>query len=174
MPLLNFQAPDGDSIPVTMRCRTKFAVVGLSTPQNNASMYVPTLSAFTALQQTMEHIDMSGNHLTGSIPPDLYLPQLQHLNLQNNQVTGSLPASMFGATTLKLVALEGNRFTGSIPELDNLTELHIFSVSYNQLTGTLPMGWQSLPQLTRFAASGNRLTGSISVESQLGEEGGWL
>ena len=173
MALLNFPSPHGDSVHVTMQCQTEFAVVGLSIPQNNVSIYVPTLSALTALQQTMEHIDMSGNHLRGSIPPELYLPQLQHLNLQSNQITGSLPASLFGATMMKLVALEGNRFTGSIPDLDNLTELHIFSASYNQLTGTLPMGWQSLPQLTRFAASGNRLTGSISMEPQLREEG-WL
>ena len=148
-------------------------MIGLAAPQNNMSIYVPHLSALTALQQTMEYLDMSGNHIAGSIPADLFLPKLQHWNMQNNQVTGSLPASLFGTTTLKLMVLDGNRFTGSIPALDNLTELNVFSVSYNQLTGMLPMGWQSLPQLTRFAASGNMLTGSISMEPQLGEGGEW-
>ena len=167
----NLLQPDGGTIPVTAQCWTLHGVTGLRAPQNNASINVTQLSALTALQQTLEYIDMSGNHLTGSIPPDLYLPQLQHLNLQHNQITGSLPASLFGATSLKLVALEGNRFTGSIPDLDNLTELHVFSVSYNQLSGTLPQGWQTLPQLTMFAASGNQLSGTIPLEPHLGEEG---
>ncbi len=164
--------PGGGTIPVTADCWTPNATVSLRLPQNNVSINVTQLSALTALQQTLEFIDMSGNQLTGSIPPDLYLPQLEHLNLQHNQITGSLPASLFGVTSLRLVALEGNRFTGSIPDLDNLTELNVFSVSYNQLTGTLPQGWQLLPQLTMFAASANQLSGTIPLEAHLGEEGG--
>lgn len=170
--VFNIPQPGGGTIPVTAHCWTPNATVSLRLPQNNVSINVTQLSALTALQQTLEFIDMSGNQLTGSIPPDLYLPQLEHLNLQHNQITGSLPASLFGVTSLRLVALEGNRFTGSIPDLDNLTELNVFSVSYNQLTGTLPQGWQLLPQLTMFAASANQLSGTIPLEAHLGEEGG--
>ena len=170
--VFNIPQPDGGTVPVTAECYTPNATVAIRTPQNNAYINVTQLYLLTALQQTLEYIDMSGNHLTGSIRPDLYLPNLQHLNLQHNQITGSLPASLFGAASLKLVALEGNRFSGSIPSLDNLTELNVFSVSYNQLTGALPQGWQLLPQLTMFAASGNQISGTIPLEAHLGEEGG--
>ena len=43
----------------------------------------------------MERLDLSSNHLSGAIPPQLNgLERLKHLNLSSNQLSGPLPRSL--------------------------------------------------------------------------------
>ena len=73
-------------------------------------------------------LDLSSDHLSGSIPPELSkLANLQYLILASNQLSGSIPPQL------------GN--------LANLTGLHLF---YNQLRGPLPQSLTNLHTLTYF------------------------
>ncbi|MYD18570.1 MAG: hypothetical protein F4X05_02855, partial [Rhodothermaceae bacterium] len=88
----------------------------------------------------LNSIDLSHNHLTGSIPPELgNLTELQSLRLSDNQLTGSIPSEFGKLTELWLLHLRRNQLTGSIPpELGNLTGLGSLNLDYNRLTGSIP------------------------------------
>lgn len=61
-------------------------------------------------------IDLSGNQLTGTLPPRLgALIHLQTLDLSDNELVGSIPPDLGNLTSLSTLYLAGNRLTGCIP-----------------------------------------------------------
>jgi hypothetical protein len=82
-------------------------------------------------------INLSGNNLVGTIPPELGrsgLPdQLQELYLDGNQLGGSIPAEL-GNLPLYSMWLAGNQLVGIVPsELCDLNLLDGWSTRYNRL-----------------------------------------
>lgn len=70
-------------------------------------------------------MDLSHNHLSGSIPKWITgtnFPNLLVLMLSNNQFQGSIPLSLVGNfTSLQILGLANNHISGSIPtHLDHL------------------------------------------------------
>ncbi|MCL7045959.1 hypothetical protein MKW94_010638 [Papaver nudicaule] len=97
-------------------------------------------------------IDLSYNMFVGRIDNigDLGgMDLLNTLDLSNNHLSGSIPKSLAKLNrSLNNLKLEKNRFTGSIPSgVINLLSLVEFDVSYNKLTGKIP------PHTTPFPAS---------------------
>ena len=92
-----------------------------------------------SIENTTE-LDLGGQGLTGSIPPEIgSLTNLRHLYLYNNQLTGSIPSEIGKLTNLTHLYLDNNQLTGSIPsEIGNLTNLTELMLSGNQLTGIIP------------------------------------
>ena len=86
-------------------------------------------------------LNLGGNQLTGSIPPEIgNLTNLTKLYLFNNDLTGSIPSEIGNLTNLTVMSFYNNEFSGSIPSeignLTNLTKLYLFN---NQLTGEIPV-----------------------------------
>jgi len=112
-------------------------------------------------------LDLSGNELTGSIPPEIgNLTNLTRLYLNNNQLTGSIPPEIGNLTNLTGLILFNNQLTGEIPsEIGNLTNLTQLYLNSNQLTGSIPPEIGNLTNLTTYLSlSSNQLTGSIPPE----------
>ena len=123
-------------------------------------------------------LDLSGNNLTGSIPPELGdLTSLSMLNLgqywddgkdnfSSNKLAGPIPSELGDLTNLRVLDLAGNNLTGTIPlelaSLSNLEELHLHNG--NSLTGSIPPGLGNLVNLESLGLSHNRLTGTIPPE----------
>ena len=124
------------------------------------------------LKETLQHLDLGGNNLTGDIPPEIWgLTELRTLRLHANNninggtgLTGTIPAEVKNLTKLNQLQLHGNAFSGPIPtEIAQLSELTSLTLYGNGFTGTIPPGLGRLP-LTLLHLNSNQLTGSIPSE----------
>ena len=111
-------------------------------------------------------LNLRGNQLTGSIPPELGdLVKLTWVDLWDNQLTGSIPVELGKLSSLSELYLGGSQLTGSIPtELGNLTNLTVLGLDGTQLTGPIPPELGNLARLTRLDLPNNQLTGTIPTE----------
>ncbi|GKU93439.1 hypothetical protein SLEP1_g7034 [Rubroshorea leprosula] len=88
----------------------------------------------------MSGIDLSCNHLTGRIPPEIgYLNEIHALNLSHNKLTGPIPSTFSNLKQIESLDLSHNNLNGRIPpQLTELNTLAVFSVAYNNLSGPTP------------------------------------
>ena len=105
------------------------------------------------------NVNLSANHLTGSLPSISALTALQTFQVGNNELVGSLP-ELSALSSLRTFAASANHLGGSIPSLDGLAALEAFLVGDNQLTGSMP-SLDGLTALRAFDARANQLSGSI-------------
>ena len=112
-------------------------------------------------------LDLPGNDLTGSIPPELGgLANLEWLVLRENSLTGPIPPGIGSLDSLEVLDLDNNALTGLIPpELGNidLLRLRIIGLDNNALTGPIPLELGNLANGALRLAN-NALTGPIPPE----------
>ncbi|XP_057433498.1 receptor-like protein 51 [Lotus japonicus] len=113
------------------------------------------------VHSNLTHIDFSGNHLKGSIPPSItMLDSLQSLILSSNALTGEIPASIGDLISLKNLSLASNSFSGSIPDsISAVPGLVHLDLSSNQLNGTIPSFISHMKSLKYLNLANNNLRG---------------
>ena len=145
---------------------------------------------------TLTHLDLEYNNVTGTIPEELCnLTQLEYLSLKFNLLQGEIPDCFDQLEKLKYLNLRDNSLTGTLPlspdfcKLDNMqvivvdrnyltgpipdcfarwTNLHMLSLADNAFTGTLPADLPQLVNLSELYLDGNELEGDpIAVINQL-------
>ena len=111
-------------------------------------------------------LDVSGNGLLGSIPPELgNLGELSDLDLGNNSLGGVIPPELGKLAKLESLVLWDNRLEGTIPsELGKLPELRGLWLGLNHLEGAIPPELGNLTELTVLWLDRNRLEGAIPSE----------
>ncbi|KAI3456223.1 hypothetical protein Pfo_012886 [Paulownia fortunei] len=141
-----------------------------------------------ALCQSLEHLDLAQNYLTGALPARLAdLPNLKYLDLTGNNFSGiipdsfgtfqklevlslvenllegTIPAFLGNVSTLKQLNLSYNPFSpGRIPpELGNLTILEVLWLTETNLVGEIPDSLGRLGRLTDLDLAYNSLSGPI-------------
>jgi hypothetical protein len=106
------------------------------------------------------------NYFTSSIPLSLAAVPLEHLNVSDNGLTGSLP-NEFGAAwaaTIDLIDVDDNRLQGTLPaSYSQWKTINTFSVARNQLEGTLPEAYSRWGKnISMFDVEGNfKLNGTL-------------
>ncbi|XP_062079862.1 receptor-like protein EIX1 [Humulus lupulus] len=85
-------------------------------------------------------LDLSNNHLLGSIPDCwFHLQHLQVLNLHNNRLSGVIPNSISSLHELETLHLRNNSLSGTLPStLKNCNQLTFLDVGENKMEGTIP------------------------------------
>ena len=78
---------------------------------------VGTLPSEIGLLERLEHIDLSGNRLSGSIDPNTFIHKhnLKTFIIGNNEMSGEIPKELFMMPQIKEIHMADNRFVGSFP-----------------------------------------------------------
>ncbi|XP_011096273.1 protein STRUBBELIG-RECEPTOR FAMILY 1 [Sesamum indicum] len=112
-------------------------------------------------------IDLSNNHIGGSIPTDLPTT-LRSFFLSDNQFTGRIPDTLSSLGQLTDLSLNNNQLTGPIPDaFEPLKDLINMDLSGNSLTSQLPSSMGNLSSLTTLHLQNNTLTGLLDVLQDL-------
>ncbi|XP_057505662.1 protein STRUBBELIG-RECEPTOR FAMILY 3-like [Actinidia eriantha] len=121
------------------------------------------LGSFSSLNK----IDLSNNHIRGSIPSNFPVT-MQNIFLSDNQFSGSIPSSFSTLTQLSAMSLNKNQLTGEIPDaFQVLLGLINLDLSSNNLSGRLPTSMENLSSLTTLHLQNNKLSGTLNALQDL-------
>ncbi|EPS72702.1 hypothetical protein M569_02055, partial [Genlisea aurea] len=110
----------------------------------------------------LQHLDLSRNYLSGSIPRQWAKMSLVDMSFMGNRLSGPFPTALTRVTTLVNLSLEGNQFSGLIPsEIGRLVNLQKLVLSSNFFTGKLPEGLANLTSIRDLRFSDNNFTGKV-------------
>ena len=117
-------------------------------------------------QGRVSSLILSGNALTGAIPPELGdLSNLTRLDLNSNALTGAIPPELGGLSNLESLWLSSNDLSGEIPpELGGLSNLVVLYLRDNALSGEIPLELGGLSNLESLYLRDNALSGEIPPE----------
>ncbi|GLU23060.1 hypothetical protein SLE2022_390920 [Rubroshorea leprosula] len=111
-------------------------------------------------------LDLSNNHIGGSIPSNLP-PTLRNFSLSGNQFSGSIPDLSMLSQLLDL-SLNDNHLSDGIPDsFQQLTSLIKLDLSENNLSGQLPPSFGNMTSLTVLRLQNNKLSGKLDVLQDL-------
>ncbi|KAK2989948.1 LOW QUALITY PROTEIN: hypothetical protein RJ640_019346 [Escallonia rubra] len=115
------------------------------------------------VMQTLRILDLSGNHLTGSIPSSVGKAEpLEYLSLSNNQLTGKIHDDWGSFQDLDTIDVSHNHFSGEIPiSIFSLPWLSHLNVASNNLSGQLSLSLKNYTKLVLLDLALNRFTGNI-------------
>ena len=146
---------DGSILPKSRQLHSHRRIQNATTnddfSNNNATYAIsPTFPPSLGKLTSLRFINLSHNHLQGSIPQNvLSLPNLEILDVQGNDLEGTFPH--FVSDALRVLDLSKNRFHGHLDEdlfghpkigkntAPYLISLVKFDVSHNGLNGTIPL-----------------------------------
>ncbi|XP_059623161.1 protein STRUBBELIG-RECEPTOR FAMILY 3-like [Cornus florida] len=112
-------------------------------------------------------IDLSNNHIAGSVPSNLPVT-IRSFFLSDNQFTGSIPAMLSSLGQLSDLSLNDNHLSGELPDaFQQLTGLTNLDLSGNNLSGQLPPSMENLSSLYLLHLQNNQFVGTLDVLQDL-------
>ncbi|KAF8041870.1 hypothetical protein BT93_A0461 [Corymbia citriodora subsp. variegata] len=107
-------------------------------------------------------LDLSHNHLNGTIPYCLMMASLKVLNLRDNWLSGVIPQNTQTTCHLETLDISENLLWGQIPlSLANCMTLEIVNIGDNQIDGTFPCHFMAISSLRVLILRSNKLHGEI-------------
>ena len=146
------------SVPTTL---SNCTALGLLRLQHNL-LTGPLQGIFHMDMIHIEHVDLSDNKFSGSIPKGIFeLPIVSSVALSRNCFEGSLPAAMCDARNVSVLSMDG---LGAAKACKGSVELPLSGVTlFNTLEGSIPSCVWVLPLLQVLHLTGNGLTGSVHI-----------
>ncbi|KAL3733456.1 hypothetical protein ACJRO7_022906 [Eucalyptus globulus] len=114
----------------------------------------------------LEHLDLSKNGLTGSLPSCLtnFGSNLAVLNLRMNHLEGTIPQSFSQRNSLSTLDLSRNQFEGTLPpSLVNCKHLEILDLSNNRIEDTFPIWLGTLSELKVLILRSNNFKDVVNI-----------
>lgn len=103
----------------------------------------------------LRSLDLSSNHLSGTLHEDLVKMSREGLSLSNNNISGSLPAAYITNVTSSL-DVSNNRLSCMLPQISlSITSsarpsILLLYIQNNQFVGCLPHSWVALLSLSTY------------------------
>jgi Leucine-rich repeat (LRR) protein len=150
------------------RVETAFSVFNkrlleLTVNNNSLTGTMPTTSF--ALVPSLSVFWMSGNHISGSLSPELFqLESLRLLDLSDMALVGSIPQNIGSCISLLWLLLSGNALTGSLPDsVNDLHSLRRLDVGDNQFSGRVENLFSAgrTSNITDLMLNDNRFSGPL-------------
>jgi Leucine-rich repeat (LRR) protein len=147
------------NIPASLGQCQRLTMLTLSL--NNLEGSIP--SEILSISSLSLGLDLSNNHLTGMIPPDIgKLINLGLLNVSSNKLYGEIPPELGQCVVLSSLQMEGNMLSGIIPEsLSALKGIQQMDLSENNLSGQIPEFFENFRTIRHLNLSYNKLEGPI-------------
>jgi Leucine-rich repeat (LRR) protein len=124
---------------------------------------IPSISSSLNIT-SMGGLTISGTGIVGTIPSAIgtAFPALATLDLSHNHLNGSIPSQLGNLKSLGSFDLSFNNLTSTIPSsLSSLVNLGLMKLYSNQLTGTVPSGFSALTNIAEFSVNNNYLYGPL-------------
>ncbi|TYG78804.1 hypothetical protein ES288_D02G090000v1 [Gossypium darwinii] len=110
----------------------------------------------------LEFLDLSQNHLFGSIPSCFNPPNIEHVHLYENRLRGLLLLAFYNSSSLVTLDLRGNNLAGNIPKwIDTLSSLSVLLLKDNHFHGKVLIQLCKLHSLSIIDLSQNMFSGPI-------------
>ncbi|KAJ1497161.1 hypothetical protein HMI54_013844, partial [Coelomomyces lativittatus] len=125
------------------------------------STWFGTVSAATALWNSLRVFNVSGNSLSGTTNLTAFLAgklQLERLDISNNNFSGAAPFTLANLPNLISVNLSNNSFTGALPELTASNEVEEIYLTDNDFTESIPASYGIYETLVNLYLDSNRLS----------------
>ena len=102
-------------------------------------------------KDSLEALDLSKNHIIGSLPNFSIFPCLKNLNLSENELNGTLPKSIGNLYNLELLSISSNNLQGVISDsfFSNFSKLWSLDLSSTSLSLKFSLDWVPPFQLDR-------------------------
>ncbi|KAL6282985.1 hypothetical protein ACE6H2_013914 [Prunus campanulata] len=125
----------------------------------------PIPSNLNQLMPELTHLDVSENHLNGTIPLSICnMKDMGVISLRNNQVFGEFPQQWSLWTRIFSVDVSHNNLSGNISSSMGFpSSLGIFKVNNNNFSGEIPFSLQNCTYLTILNLGHNKFTGNIPL-----------
>ncbi|KAA0051261.1 putative leucine-rich repeat receptor-like protein kinase [Cucumis melo var. makuwa] len=155
------------TIPATLGKLSKLYWLDLADNQLTGALPVSTSGSWGLDKLHMaKHFHFSNNHLSGTIPPELFSSEmvLIHILFDGNNFSGSIPPTLGLVQTLEVLRVDRNSLTGNVPStLNNLINVNELHLANNMLTGPLPNLTQ-MSSLNYVDLSNNSFSSSVAPE----------
>ncbi|CAB9504698.1 Leucine Rich Repeat [Seminavis robusta] len=158
------------TLPSAMESMARLEYIGAQANALTGTLH-PTLFAGWS---SMTHIVLRENLLSGTLATEIGLQAnlefqepLLHLDISRNHLAGSIPREVWHLHGLESLRANSNAFTGSIPSDCGDTmgsSIWGFNVFDNQMTGTIPSSIGLWTNLEEFLIHGNTFEGSLPQE----------
>ena len=138
-------------------------VAGLDLSRNHLTGSIP---AILGRLERLKRLHLGSNNLAGTIPPEIgLLAELETLDLADNDLTGVIPPELGDLARLEELILRDCDIGGTIPsEFRGLINLRNLDLNRTGVTGSIPPELGSLTRLEHIRVFGARLTGTIPPE----------
>ena len=133
----------------------------LDLSNNHLQGSIPNLDGLSNL----ERLYLGPNNLTSTIPDSLYsLKHLDHLYLNQCELSGSISTKIGQLSALQGLGLQNNFLTGVLPtELGLLIDLRALYIDSNQLKGSLPTELTAVTKIIDLRLSNNHFVGELPI-----------
>uniref|UniRef100_A0A803N1L5 Protein kinase domain-containing protein n=1 Tax=Chenopodium quinoa TaxID=63459 RepID=A0A803N1L5_CHEQI len=122
-----------------------------------------SIGLFTSIKS----IDLSNNHIGGSVPSSLPASLVTFL-LSSNNLTGKIPSTISALPALATLKLNANHLTGELPDgFQSPSALTSIDLGQNSLSGELPPSMENLSSLVSLHLQDNQLSGTLDVLQDL-------